>query len=358
MRIQPVQLLRAVAAIVVLAGHAMGTAAAMGPFVRPTLPTGIGVDLFFAISGFIMVYASDRLFARPGAAKEFLARRIQRVAPLYWLATTLVLLMTLIGKGPGGVPSVTYLASSYFFIPDASYGSVDGIAFPLLSLGWTLNYEMLFYALFSLFLFLPRPSAVRWVQVTLVAAVLLGALLRPNWVVLATWTQPIILEFGLGMLIGNAFLSGRRIGLPAAIALLVVAGAWVALDPFGLMHLPQTPNDARRLIGWGLPAAMVLGAAVLRPWALPRRVDQLAGVLGDASYSLYLMHPFVLVAMRHAWLRFVGERGLPVFVVVTVCLAILMSIAVNRRVERPLTRAAGRMGTWAKPRKLQPQPSA
>ena len=55
------------------------------------LPWGAGVDLFFVISGFIMVYPSNRLFAEPGGAKIFAWRRLSRIVPLYWCAMALLL---------------------------------------------------------------------------------------------------------------------------------------------------------------------------------------------------------------------------------------------------------------------------
>src|SRR5262245_61954213 len=88
-----VQALRALAALLVLVGHTVSNinraAAATG---APTpaivhLPGGFGVDLFFAISGFIMVVSSEQLFGLPGAGRTFLERRLVRIVPLYWLAT-------------------------------------------------------------------------------------------------------------------------------------------------------------------------------------------------------------------------------------------------------------------------------
>jgi peptidoglycan/LPS O-acetylase OafA/YrhL len=343
MRILSVQLLRAVAALVVVSGHVMGAAKTMGSFQSPSLPTGMGVDLFFVISGFIMVYASDRLFTRPGAGKEFLIKRMLRVVPLYWLSTTAILALTLMSSRhsqarPGG----GYLLASYLFIPDASYGSVDGIPFPLLSLGWTLNYEMLFYTVFSLFIFAPRRRAVLGVQVTLVAAVAFGLVVQPASTVLSTWTQPIILEFALGLLIANALLQGLRLSRAASWTLLALAGLWIALDVGGILVLKQTPNDLRRVIGWGVPAACILASVVLGPLALPPWSEKVAALLGDASYSLYLTHPFVIIAMKRAWLVTFGTDHLLAWVVLVLLLTVAFSVAVNKLVERPLTLALNR----------------
>src|SRR5262249_39195350 len=84
-----IQILRAVAALGVLFYHtAHEVAARTGvtvPFGELVVGAG-GVDLFFVISGFVMVYASERLFAQPGATRIFFLRRLARILPLYWAA--------------------------------------------------------------------------------------------------------------------------------------------------------------------------------------------------------------------------------------------------------------------------------
>ena len=318
----------------------MGLAAQLGGFERLTLPTGVGVDLFFAISGFIMIYASERLFARKGAGRTFLLRRIGRVAPLYWISTTAVLCLLLLGsKGAAGLPSFSYILSSYLFIPDDAFGSVDGIAFPLLSLGWTLNYEMLFYAVFSAFLFLPRTRAIICVSVTMTILVALGLILTPASILLQTWSQAIILEFMLGMWIAVAFQRGVRLPPIWSVALLGGAIVWLALDPTDLLAARQTPNDVRRLIGWGFPAIMVLGSFILTTWRMPLLIERPAMIVGDASYSLYLTHPFVLLVVERAWPRLFGLQYLLAMVLAGVGLAIIVAVAVHRLIERPIDRS-------------------
>jgi peptidoglycan/LPS O-acetylase OafA/YrhL len=338
-----VQLLRALAALLVLFGHVLGLAAHMGHFKRPPLPTGIGVDLFFAISGFIMVFASDRLFRRPGAGRDFLIRRIMRVVPLYWLTTTAMLALLALGsRGIAGWPSAGYILSSYLFVPDQSFGSVGGLAFPLLSVGWTLNYEMVFYLVFSAFLALPRHRATGCTLFTLAAGVALGAVAGPRSAVLSTWTQPIVLEFGLGLLIGNALLDGWRLPRTVALLMLVAACVWTLADPCGLFGHHQTPSDYRRLFGWGLPAATVLAAVVLGLQNLPAWCERPAALLGDASYSLYLTHPFILIVGEQVWQRIIGPKYLVAFMMVAIITAMAVSIGVNKVVERPFTRVLQR----------------
>jgi len=101
-RIALIQVLRAIAALSVAVGHtqrnAILVAAANHREFDPILLdlTEAGVDLFFVISGFVMVFASRDLFATPGGGLVFLSRRIARIVPLYWSMTTIFLTAMLV----------------------------------------------------------------------------------------------------------------------------------------------------------------------------------------------------------------------------------------------------------------------
>src|SRR5205085_10567493 len=186
------------------------------------LPWGAGVDLFFVISGFIMVYASERLFGAPEGGRLFLGRRIARIVPLYWAFCTLYLVWVACAAATSGksLPSLPSVLASYAFLPFDGFG--DGFPRPFYTLGWTLNYEMFFYAAFAAFLASPRAKAVGGVAGALAMLVLLGTA-APLWMPLAFWAQPIVLEFALGM--GIALLLRRGITLPDWARLALLAGS-------------------------------------------------------------------------------------------------------------------------------------
>ena len=89
-----IQALRAIAAFMVLAFH-LSNLAEIAPRLQTTnfVLGAAGVDLFFVISGFVMVYSCERLFNRPGASAQFVVQRLVRIVPLYWLATTAMVLL-------------------------------------------------------------------------------------------------------------------------------------------------------------------------------------------------------------------------------------------------------------------------
>ncbi len=346
-QIVAIQVLRALAAATVVIGHAQADArvaadlAGLGFTPSALLPWGAGVDLFFVISGFIMVHASARFFAAPGGRRAFLARRVARIAPLYWGMATLYLASSLAaGKA---LPDSGAILASYLFLPSDGFG--DGVPRPFYTLGWTLNYEMAFYGVFAAALAWQRERAVAVVVGALGLAVLLGALSRPSLAPLVFWSRPIVLEFALGMGLALALARGWRLD---ALAGWLVAGAGLAalhldgLDAGAKAVEWITPNDLPRVLCWGVPTALLVAAAVLAP-ALPQgRAVRALAALGDASYALYLTHPFVIVAGRKLWLAsgLAPVLGFWPLVAAMLAAAVALALAVHRLVERPLVRAA------------------
>jgi peptidoglycan/LPS O-acetylase OafA/YrhL len=194
------QILRAAAASLVALAH-FSDANGAGP---TTFQFGaLGVDIFFIISGLVMVYSSGRLFGQPGATRTFLVNRIARIVPLYWGAT--ILGMLLYFSVGGAAPPAVSFACSFLFVP---CGSEHGV--PLLGVGWTLNYEMFFYVLFGACLLLHRRLAVIAVSLLLGLCVAAGSLWQLPLPFLY-WFHPIVLEFVFGALLGLVYAEGIRV---------------------------------------------------------------------------------------------------------------------------------------------------
>ena len=241
------QIVRAVAALIVVVFHARNELNHRGfadPF--PDLTIGaFGVDLFFVVSGFIMVVASERLFGRPGAAGPFLARRVLRIAPLYWAFTAAFALIALrLGHLPGHPrASLAHIVASFLFLP--ALRPEDGAYFPVYSLGWTLNYEMFFYVCFALTLRLARARAVAALSAALIGLVSVGRLVALPWP-LFYWADPIVLEFMFGLWLGLAHRAGWRVPVRAGVALSLTALAGVAA------YVPSIDSaQAWRGLAWG-----------------------------------------------------------------------------------------------------------
>ena len=292
-----VQGLRALAALAVAFIHIAYNAIATGAdpagwlaAIGRSFPFDAGVDIFFVISGFVIVHASAPLFGTAAGPLTFLRRRLTRVVPLYWLMTSAFLAVlwaghTAIHAQLGGLPAVV---ASYFFIP---WPRPDGEMQPALGLGWTLNYEMFFYAVLTPFLLLGRRPAVLAAALALCALAAWGQFVHFDNLQLSYWSSPLILEFCAGMALAQALAAG--VALPAWLRLLLVLAALAALHFFG--H----GAPAWRPLSFGLPAAALVGAATLGGPAGARHPALLR--LGDASYALYLVHPFVMRAFILLW---------------------------------------------------------
>ncbi|HCX67945.1 acyltransferase [Parvibaculum sp.] len=297
-RLDSVQILRALAALAVIWSHSTLEVSRFTEFDLRSFSAlssmgRIGVDIFFVISGFVMVYVSSRQFGERGEAWRFVLRRIVRVVPVYWFYTSLILgvLLLLPGLLRNNDLSWAHVVASYFFFPMSAPGKED--FHPLLGIGWTLNYEMFFYFMFAPFLLLTRSAAIWALSIVFCGLVFLGLFLSPAHGAIWFWTQPIILEFLAGVLLGRIYLSDFR--LPAAVStgILVLGVGWlVAVAEFW----NKSGLDVRFLVT-GIPAILFTSAIVLRQVvedATTSSVWKFLIYLGDASYSLYLVHMFVI----------------------------------------------------------------
>jgi len=323
-----VQILRALAATMVVLHHVqLNLVLGFGlPNALPNLSVGsAGVDIFFGISGFVMVISSDRLFGQPGAAKTFIIRRLIRIVPLYW-AVTMLYVVSL-----GGGYTLAHTAASFLFVPLAAPG---GAMQPLHVVGWTLNYEMFFYALFAMAIALPRRLAVYVLIAVMIGLVAAGRVIPPDNDLLTFWTRPIMLNFGLGLALGLAYRQGIR--LPRSIACGMMA---MAAFLFWRQVGQPFPSSWGRVMAYGFPSALLLAGATLgRFGPIPRGARSVA-LVGDASYALYLLHPLALWGCRMVALRL----KLPVeaapwsYATVVTAASIALSLMAYRFFDRPVT---------------------
>lgn len=333
-RLDSLQILRFFAAFLVLVGHTQHAllerlGAGAGRYAFVPLDWGLGVDVFFVISGFVMYYLMHGRFAQPGATATFLRRRIVRVVPMYWLFTTLVLA---VGLATGAIDLPwTNILFSYLFLPGPVCGEY---CFPVFTLGWTINYEMLFYALFALALGFSRRTGVAVVVGLIVALIVVGQVVPASWSMLHFWGYPIIGEFLFGIGLAAAFLRGWRVSRPTGWAM-VAAGLVLAIVSYQL----DLYDHIWRLWTGGIPAALILGGAVfgLEPRGEHGRWLTLLVLGGDASYALYLSHP-VTIRVTDAIAGKIGlfDHAPWMFWAGTVVAAVIGSFVVHFAIEKPL----------------------
>jgi len=284
-----------------------------------------GVDIFFVISGFVMMTSAASLRKSANAAFDFIVRRLLRIVPLYWVATTLKLMAVLL------IPAATvhssidplHIISSYLFLP---HYNVDHDIMPLIGVGWTLMFEMFFYALFAIALFFRR-SPIGFIFPVLIALSCLSLLKREDGGAWQFYLDPILMEFGFGMLAARLIRGGfvMRPGLACTAILIACASLFVPSEMYG----------SQRAIGWGIPAFVIVACtAAIEPF-LSRHLPRFLTYLGDTSFALYLFHGFFVPMVGIALLR-LGMADARLAFGVSVVGSIVLGVLAHRFVEVPL----------------------
>lgn len=314
-----IQFLRALAALNVVLFHILGAS------VPQTLaPSNLkflagwgecGVDIFFVISGFVMVVAHVGKKISP---MEFMVLRIHRVVPIYFFVTLLVLAVYALPPHltKSASPSFGHVFASFLFISGAVIGKS-----PVVYVGWTLEYEMFFYALFALSLLLPRGLWKLGFQVVSMSfAVVFGA-------------NALIFEFLFGMLAGELFL--RRAVRAYAPMVLISGGLLLCASIF-------IKSDLSRLIVWGFPSLLIVWGS-----AACRQIDsRILNYLGAASYCIYLIQVISLPAIYKVATHYPGVFSNEILAVVAVTFTALVGCLLHQYAEKPIA-------VWLKIRRPQ-----
>jgi exopolysaccharide production protein ExoZ len=332
-----VQMLRAIAATMVMFVHVDHELIVLhfAPLGSAWLSTG--VDIFFVISGFIMWTSVER--HGDMSARQFIMNRIIRIVPLYWLATTIVVLVALV------IPQVltttklqlSHVIASYLFLP-ARHPRISGVFWPVLVPGWSLNFEMLFYGVFALAIALsPRSRRLRFALISgiCVSILLIAEATKGRIDVMNFYANPMLLEFVAGLTLAVAWRAGicRRSWLWLVA---IIAG-------FALLWVGTHYNVG--FVVTLVAATLIVAGAVFLP---PLRHNALSA-LGDASYSLYLTHGLTLAAAALAWKHF--SLGLPwqLFVLLGCSVAIAVAFLIYNFFEVPMIVA---LKTWSRASRL------
>lgn len=368
MKLGSIQMLRAVAAILVVYTHSVCSMDAFGfcrqQFLPPRTAAGtLGVDLFFVVSGFVIYLSAGRLIGGK-AARSFLWHRFRRINPVYYAATLLTVLIwapTIVQHRASAIPGIRILASiTLLRLPQ----------WPTMILfqAWTLSYEWYFYGIFFLLIILGIQKKPRAFAFLLSGLFVLGWLLQDLETAQPSYCMdPILFEFLLGMIIGYAYdrwTPGKLMAWGMLLPGILLGVFWVATGYFDF-HDPhlQTPfiDSLHALfilrlhaLCWGPSAALIVAGCVFleKHAASPFfHRHRLILLLGDASYSIYLFHMIPIGAMAAVYLR-VGFFWNPNLAIISHCIiAVAGSLLFYYWVERPLLRL------FLKNRRPRPIPS-
>lgn len=354
-QILSIQVLRAIAATLVVVGHILsrlghiyGNNSFMLFF---DSIYSCGVDLFFVISGFIMITISkDKQYSNKEAL-SFIKKRFIRIYPIYWIATAGLVLLLLVQFQLSQDSSVLerignwqFLLKSFLLIP-----VVDPVGnyFPVLQVGWTLIFEMFFYILFFVSLFFTKSyfSRLVFLSVIIFSLVLLQISLQEySSVLLRYYGSTIVGEFLLGCLIAFIVNKNGTCTIRTGIVITSIGALFLVLSGF----LPEEYHSSHlgevRFIKWGIPAAILLYGALSLEALTPK--SSWLVLLGDSSYSLYLFHTAIIlpvIAEVFNLMNLYETLGLGVTAVVFFIICILGSLLIHKLLELPLTRALYRV---------------
>jgi exopolysaccharide production protein ExoZ len=351
-RIQSLQVLRFFAALGVVWLHSAHAVCLTEG--RPIHALGLipeigatGVDVFFVISGFIIASTGPLAVPRPSAA-AFLWRRFSRVAPLYFLLSLPAMTMAgdpnpALAVAAHGPISAAQLAATFVFWPALG----PTVSLPYLLVGWTLGFEMLFYLLVGATVMTTSPRRSLLIAAGILAAVLMAREIT-NSLAAHVLTNSLMLEFGLG--VGLAVIWPRLKSLPLSAGIIsavygvagLVAGAIYFIGPIDLIATIADRAPLVRFLEFGVPAALLVAGALILEAHLRGPVVKALANLGDASYCLYLVHPFVLLALVRT--PDAGRLDPGLAVVAALAASILPSLLVYHFIEKPLLAAVRHIG--------------
>ena len=318
-----------------------------------------GVDLFFVISGFIMVWVASDLRRSRAAATDFLYSRATRIYPLWWLFAGAMAFFLIVFRGvpwdvtridPAGIDGPTHLIKSFLLWPQGIH--------PVLGVGWTLVHEMYFYIGFALLIFLVPPRWRIYGIVAWGAAVATGALSGLSGAfggsLLELVFYPMTLEFIAGALVGYAIKAGwrRYAGVCALVGVAGLVLAFLDIDraaTHSLLSVIGIDGGSgygaawRRSFVYGIPAAMLIYGAVALELerGFGDRIPNLMVDLGDWSYSLYLCHVLVISAVGRIWYGIADPQNwfaVAAYLILVTLATMLTAALTYRFFERPSIR--------------------
>ena len=318
-----IQYMRAIAAILVVIHHAAwkGEQYSTNPL-EGFVVGNIGVDLFFIISGYIMCFTS---YKREVSFLAFIRARIIRIIPLYWVLTSVALLIYLLlpDKVNSSGGSTNILASYLLYPVEGKY---------LVQNGWSLSYEFYFYFIFALGLSILLFKRYVSTVVILMVLVLLGFFLDSGNIYINFLTNQLLAEFIMGIV---AFFVVRKCIIPKNISLLIIflSVTWV-------FYLNIGEGVGVRLIDYGIPCCFFFIAFLsLEKYLVKASKRYWVSIfqhLGDSSYSLYLFHPFVLTIMSIMMSQVNLDQYAYVFVTLLIVASIIGGHCCYLFLEQPL----------------------
>lgn len=249
------------------------------PFARFTSQGYLGVDFFFALSGFIILFAHRQDIGQPRQLIPFALKRFIRIYPFYWFFSAVVLIGAAASRGINRPPQNT--ADVFSVISLVRVTDFE----PAVRAAWTLFHEVFFYALFAVAIWRRRVGMVMFV---LWALVIVAAPMVVDTANLGAFMDMLVAPVNIGFFAGMAaFVIFGRLSKRMALAALL---AGVGLFSIWLRHDWQADEQVAAKACLGVCFTLILSGAVALEKAGTSFNFPLLLLIGDASFILYLTH--------------------------------------------------------------------
>lgn len=348
MKLNSIQFLRAVAALLVAYDHSMLVQMDFGISLQQNLLHinkfgSIGVDIFFVISGFIITLIGSKYIGL-SQGSHFLAKRFCRINPVYYILSLFFLIIFL-------KPSINSIIDTLLILPTSG----DSYT-PLLLLGWTLSFEWFFYLLFFFLIVCHVRQKVFFLMGIIALLVISGYIFKPTDFRLIFITNPIMLEFLLGCFISYIYLTIRTIPVDIGFSCLIigiVAYLFFIIQGFGNIWNYRATLDGHvslyRFILWGIPSSLIVAGCVILE--KNRRLNfiwnnKLMLLCGDASYSIYLVHIIALNLLALVYKKTGYFFPADVMIWLQLIIVVAVSITFYKLVEKPLLQYMYKSKIW------------
>lgn len=335
-----VQMLRGLAALAVAIAHLHAVELKLGGpvFFGDWALAGFGgVDLFFVISGFVMVWVTRQHHGKLQKIGQFWFLRFLRIYPLWWLVLGAIFAVYLVRpewvyQSHASNPNVL---TSFFLIPDKDL--------PLHAVGWTLIHELWFYLVFGILLFFPKKILPIFLGAW---GALIIACLFANYSPIDPWLKlirhPLSLEFIMGAGIGVLACS-KKFANPRALVFIACAALIISIIITSTSAQDFFAHESNRVFLFGVPCAILVWGIVgmeQKGYSAPKPLR----ALGDWSYALYLIHVPVFAAIGRLARPFANDGVIDNILINIVALAtaIFAAFILHQLFEKPIMKLARR----------------
>ena len=288
-----------------------------------------GVDFFFVLSGFIIAYTSIPLFNTENGVRIFIKKRFLRIYPIYWVYLLVAIIIGFFQYHDLNVFENFW--KTLIFFPEYHF---------VLRASWTLGFEVFFYFLFALFIF-SRWSLVLIIPVAIFSVI--SAVLQ-NMGIYSLSYNPIInnsctpfnIEFLFGFL---SFYLYNKISKPVIWTLLTGVSLTMVLEIIYYQRADYRElYQGMRILPFGLPAFAVVTAFAALDFRGLFTTPKFLVILGDASYTLYLVHANIFSFVNDAIFipLKLSEKTVMDLMIIVVVFAIVLSLLLYKYVEKPL----------------------